>query len=76
MDINQALTNAAKTDMRIARKSGVLAITDTKQGMVELTYEAAAKEYKIAAFHGGALIASGKAGHVAQALKNLYTVVS
>lgn len=75
MDIQKILTNAAKQDMRIARKSGAMGIYGTKQGVVELTYDAATKLYEIKAFHGGKHIAGGKAGQIVEALKGLYVIV-
>ena len=65
---------AATTDMRRARKAGVLAITDTKRGVVEVSYEVGYKLYAISEFQGGKIIAKGRAGEILPVLAALYTV--
>lgn len=75
-EIENARQKAATTDMRRARKNGVLAITDTTQGVVELSY--ADGTYTLARMatysQTGCEIATGKAAQVKPALAALYTV--
>ena len=78
-EIKSALTKLANSDLRAARKGGLVCITDTKRGICDLTFDAAAKTYSLdacATYLGQKheVIAQGKAGVIRAALVNLYKV--
>jgi hypothetical protein len=72
--IEKKLLSYAKQDMTIARKHGQMSIADTKQGLLDLSYNGTEKVYTLMA-QGGKVLATGKAKVIAAALAGLYTVV-
>jgi hypothetical protein len=74
--IEKARAQAAKTDMGRARRNGVLAISDTTKGVIELTYENGIYTIQVMAtfYQQGSEIVRGKASEVAKVLATLYTV--
>lgn len=39
MNLQTTLTKFAKQDIKIAKKSGIVCVTDTKEGNIEITFE-------------------------------------
>lgn len=73
MDIEKILGNVANTDMRIARQRGGLFITNTKNGLLELTYKNGA--YKlITQGLGSTVLATGTARFVKPVLMQQYVI--
>lgn len=75
MDIEKILSNTADTDMKRARKSDGLFITDTKNGLLELVYTNGMYRLTTQGFNGGTVLAEGAARFVKPVLMQQYVVV-
>lgn len=76
LEIREALYKFAKSDMRTARKEGEIFITDTKRGLVALSYDRDAKTYRVdtQGMDSECLIKNAKAGEAVYAIADLYCV--
>ncbi len=74
--IKAALAKFAKQDLALARKEGLISVCQTKLGTLDLAFDSATKTYTLKTCGiESRVLASGRAGVVADALANAYDVV-
>ena len=77
-ELTEALNRFAASDLRAAKKDGLIYITESKRGCLELEFDALSKIYSLAVSasykQSHEILAQGTASTVRQALANLYDV--
>ena len=77
-ELTEALNRFAASDLRAAKKDGLIYITESKRGCLVLEFDALSKIYSLAVSasykQSHEILAQGTASTVRQALVNLYDV--
>jgi len=72
--IETQILNLAKSDIRRAKKTGLIYVSDTDIGTVGVAYNATLKTFNIIRTKTGGMVYSGPAKGAAEALAGLYAI--
>lgn len=75
MNLDKALSNAAESDLTLARKQGSICIAQTKRGNLELTYNQD-RSYTLKNFNTGEHIMTSKKKVIKIELEKSYQIVT